>query len=183
MLVILNVCDYWHCQSLVESKCITLILAHIIISTVTYWEESRRPTYDITYVQYSLFCSVICFRLHMCHPDQLTTVTLLYENQQHIKGIILFMSNKVYVPHLCTAGVEVPMVCFSPWYLVLSTLFVLTSLLYQIISLHKLNQLSYYFPHIKRELCKHHLCDPESARLLSSESSELTYKFSATNYR
>ena len=51
--------------------------------------------------------------------------TLLYENQQYIKGIILFISNKVYVPHLSTVGVEVSKVCFSPWYLVLSTLFVL----------------------------------------------------------
>ena len=52
--------------------------------------------------------------------------TLLYENQQYIKGIILFMSNKVYVPHFSTVGVEVSKVCFSPWYLVLSTLFFLT---------------------------------------------------------
>ena len=28
--------------------------------------------------------------------------TLLYENQQYIKGIIVFMSKKVYVPHLST---------------------------------------------------------------------------------
>ena len=52
--------------------------------------------------------------------------TLLYENQQYIEGIILFMSNIVYVPHLSTARVEVSKVCLSPRYLVLSTLFVLT---------------------------------------------------------
>ena len=52
--------------------------------------------------------------------------TLLFENQQYIKGIIVFMSKKVYVSHLSTVGVEVSKVCFSPWYLVLSTLFVLT---------------------------------------------------------
>ena len=52
--------------------------------------------------------------------------TLLYKNQQYIKGSILFISNKVYVPHLSTVGVEVSKVCFSPWYLVLLTLFVLT---------------------------------------------------------
>ena len=39
---------------------------------------------------------------------------LLYENQQYIKGIIVFMSKKVYVPHLSTVGVEVSKVCFSP---------------------------------------------------------------------
>ena len=52
--------------------------------------------------------------------------TLLYENQHYIKGNILFMSNKVYVPHLSKVWVEVSKVCFSPWYLVLSILFVLT---------------------------------------------------------
>ena len=50
--------------------------------------------------------------------------TLLYVNQQYMKGIIVFMSKKGYVPHLSTVGVEVSNVCFSPWYLVLSTLFV-----------------------------------------------------------
>ena len=52
--------------------------------------------------------------------------TLLYENQQYIKGIIVFMWKKVYIPHLSIVGVVVSKVCFSPSYLVLSTLFVLT---------------------------------------------------------
>ena len=51
--------------------------------------------------------------------------TLLYENQQYIKGIIVFMEKKVYVLHLRTVGVGVSKVCLSPWYLVLPTLFVL----------------------------------------------------------
>ena len=105
--------------------------------------------------------------------------TLLYENQQYIKGIILFMSNKVYVPNLCTVRVvfrSVDPVCFN------------ISPLYQIISSHQFHQLSYYIPHFKRELCKHHVRDPESTRLrkkylLSFTSSELTYNFSAINYR
>ena len=33
--------------------------------------------------------------------------TLLFENQQYIKGIIVFMSKNFYVPHLSTVGVEV----------------------------------------------------------------------------
>ena len=37
--------------------------------------------------------------------------------------------------------------------------------LYQIISSHQFHQLSYYIPHLKRELCKHHVRDPESTRL------------------
>ena len=37
--------------------------------------------------------------------------------------------------------------------------------LYQIISSHQFQQLSYYIPHCKRELCKHHVRDPESTRL------------------
>ena len=49
-----------------------------------------------------------------------------YMKTNNISGIILFMSNKVYVPHLSTAGVEVSKVCLSPWYLVQSTLIVLT---------------------------------------------------------
>ena len=48
--------------------------------------------------------------------------TLLYENQQYIKGMIVFMSKKVHVPHLSTVGVKVSKVCFSPWYLVLFVL-------------------------------------------------------------
>ena len=37
--------------------------------------------------------------------------------------------------------------------------------LYQIISSHPFHQLSYYIPYFKRELCKHHVRDPESTRL------------------
>ena len=40
--------------------------------------------------------------------------TLLYENQQYIKSIMLLMSNKIYVPHLSTVGVDVSKVCVSP---------------------------------------------------------------------
>ena len=62
------------------------------------------------------------------------------------------------------------------------------SLLYQFISSHQFHQPSYYISHFKRELCKHHVRDPESTRLrkkhlLSPISSELTCSFSATNYR
>ena len=108
-----------------------------------------------------------------------------------IKGIIVFMAKKIYVPHLSTVGVEVSKVCFSLWYLVLSTLFVLTYHPCIISSLHlhlQFQQLSYYIPHFKRELCKHHVRDSGSTRLrkkylLNSTSSELTCNFSATNYR
>ena len=60
--------------------------------------------------------------------------------------------------------------------------------LYQIISSHQFQQLRYYIPHLKRELCKHHVRDPESTRLrkkhfLSSTLSELTYNLSKRNYR
>ena len=37
--------------------------------------------------------------------------------------------------------------------------------LYQIISSHQFQQLSYYIPHCKRELCNYHVRDPESTRL------------------
>ena len=37
--------------------------------------------------------------------------------------------------------------------------------LYEIISSHQFEQLSYYIPHFKRELGKHHVRDPESTRL------------------
>ena len=37
--------------------------------------------------------------------------------------------------------------------------------LYQIISSHQFHQLSYYIPHLKQELCKHHVRDPENTRL------------------
>ena len=37
-----------------------------------------------------------------------------YMKTSNIKGIILFMSNKVNVPHLSTAGLEVSKVCLSP---------------------------------------------------------------------
>ena len=59
-----NVCDYWH---FFESECIALILTLIIMSTVTYWEESRRwlVKHHIRTI-HSLFYSVICFHLHVC---------------------------------------------------------------------------------------------------------------------
>ena len=115
--------------------------------------------------------------------------TLLYDKQQYIKGIILFMSNTVYVPHLSTVGVEVSRVCPPP--LVSRSVDPVCfniSPLYQIIYSHQFYQLSYYIPHFKQELCKHHVRDPESTRLrkkhlLSSTSSKLTYNLSATNYR
>ena len=91
---------------------------------------------------------------------------LLYENQQYIKGIIVFMSKKVYVPNLSTVGVEVSKVCSSP--LVSRSVdpvcFNIPPL-YQIITSHQFQQLSYYIPHFKRELCEHHVRDPESTRL------------------
>ena len=76
-LTVINVCDYWHFQLLVWSKWIALMLTHIIMSTVTYWEESRTwlVKHHIRTIR-SLFYSVICFHLHLCRPDQLTTVSL-----------------------------------------------------------------------------------------------------------
>ena len=73
-LTVINVCDYWHFQLLVWSKWIALMLTHIIMSTVTYWEESRTwlVKHHIRTIR-SLFYSVICFHLHLCRPDQLTT--------------------------------------------------------------------------------------------------------------
>ena len=84
----------------------------------------------------------------------------------YVKGSIVFMSKKVYVPNLSTVGVEVLKVC--------SSLLVSRSVdpvcfnispLYQIITSHQFQQLSYYIPHFKRELCEHHVRDPESTRL------------------
>ena len=45
--------------------------------------------------------------------------------------------------------------------------------LYQIISSHHFHQLSYYIPHLKRELCKHHVPDPESTKLRKKTFPEL----------
>ena len=45
--------------------------------------------------------------------------------------------------------------------------------LYQIISSHQFHQLSYYIPHLKQELCKHHVHDPESTRLRKKTFPEL----------
>ena len=57
----------------------------------------------------------------------LMACSVIYENQQYINlGIILFMSNKVYVPHLSTVGGGGIKCMISPWYHVLSTLFMLT---------------------------------------------------------
>ena len=115
--------------------------------------------------------------------------TLLYENQQYIKGIIEFMSKKSLrhtFRHSWSGGVKgmfLPLVSRS-----VDPVCINISPLYQIISSHQFHQLSYYIPHFKRELCKHHVRDPESTRLRkkhrpSSTSSELTCNFSATNYR
>ena len=79
-------------------------------------------TYNTLPVLFSDLLSSSCVVVHISS----LLAKLLYENQQYIKGIIVFMSKKVYVPHLSTVGVEVSKVCFSPWYLVLSTLFALT---------------------------------------------------------
>ena len=68
-LTVSNVCDYWHFQSLVESKCVALILTFIIMSTVTYWEESC--TFLVKHhirTIHPLFYSVICFHLHVWSP-------------------------------------------------------------------------------------------------------------------
>ena len=157
------------------------------MSKVTYWEESFTWRQTSIRTIHSLFYSVIS---RVVGQISSLLATSLYENHQYIKDIIVFMSNKdivfmsnkVYVPHLSTAGVEVSKVCFSPWYLVLSTLFVLTY------PTCIRSPLRYYIPHFKRELCRHHVRDPESTRLrkkhlLSSTSSELTYNFPSTNYR
>ena len=75
------------------------------------------------------------------------------------------MSNKVYVPHVSTAGIEVSKVCFSPWYLVMSTLFVLTYHPSIRSSLHINFTSLAIITHFKRELYKHHVRDLESTRL------------------
>ena len=43
--------------------------------------------------------------------------------------------------------------------------------LYQIISSHHFHQLSYYIPHFKRELFKHHVRDPESSDQAQTKAS------------
>ena len=48
-----------------------------------------------------------------------------------------------------------------------------TGSVYQIISSHQFHQLSYYIPHFKRELCKHHVRDPESTRIRKKTSPDL----------
>ena len=80
--------------------------------------------------------------------------TLLYGNQQYIKGIIVPGSHveKSLHPTFPTVGVEVSKVCFSPWYLVLSTLFVLTYHPCIRSSLHiNFTSLAIISPHFKRE--------------------------------
>ena len=146
-----------------------------VLRRITYVTCQTSHTYNTLPV---LFSNLLPSSRVIAHISSLLA-TLLYENQQYIKGIILFTPNKIYVPYFNTIGVG------CRWYFVLSTLYVLTSLLYQIISSHQFHQLSYYILHFKRELCKHHVRDSESTRLrkkhlLSSTSGELTYNFSAT---
>ena len=115
--------------------------------------------------------------------------TLLYENQQYIKGIIVFMSIKSLCPTFeyswggDVKGMFLPLVSRS-----VDHVYFNISPLYQIISSHQFHQLSYYIPHFKLELCKHHVRDSESTMLrknhvLSSTSSVVTCNFSVTNYR
>ena len=93
-----------------------------VLRRITYLTCQTSHTYNTLPVLFSNLLSSLCVVARISS----LLATLLYENQQYIKGIIIFMSKKVYVPHLKTVGVEVSNVCFSPWYLVLSTLFVLT---------------------------------------------------------
>ena len=44
----------------------------------------------------------------------------------NISKVPLYSCQNFFTSHMSTVGVEVSKVCFSPWYLVLSTLFVLT---------------------------------------------------------
>ena len=93
-----------------------------VLTRITYVTCQTSHTYNIILV---LFSNLLPSSRVIDQISSLLLATLLYENQQYIKGIIVFMSKKVYVPHLSTVGVEVSKVCFSPCYLVLSTLFVL----------------------------------------------------------
>ena len=101
-------------------------------------------------------------------------VTLSYENQQYIKGIIVIMSKKslgLTFEYSWGGGVKgmfLPLVFRS-----VNPVCLNISPLYQIISPHQFHQLSNYIPHFKRELCKHHVRDPESTRLRQQTSPEL----------
>ena len=98
------------------------------------------------------------------------------------------MSNKVYAPHLSRLQLGWRWQRYvSPlgisFLVCRSCLFYHITLKYQIIYSHQFHQLSYYTPHFKRELCKHHVRDHESTRhrkkyLVSSASSESTCNFS-----
>ena len=100
--------------------------------------------------------------------------TLLFENQQYIKGNIVFMQKNTLRPTFEYSwgggfkGMFLPLVSRSvdPVYFNISPL-------YQIISSHQFHQLSYYIPHLKRELCERHVRDPESTRLRKKTFPEL----------
>ena len=90
------------------------------MSTVTYVTCQTSHTYNTLSV---LFSNLLPSSRVVAHISSLLATLLHFKG---IKGIIVFMAKKIYVPHLSTVGVEVSKVCFSLWYLVLSTLFVLT---------------------------------------------------------
>ena len=131
----------------------------------------------------------------MCRPDQLTTGNIIIWKNIYQRYHTIHVKRTKFTSHIWVAylvGVEVSKVCFSLWYLVLSTLFASTYHPCIRSSFLHINFTSWaiiYIPHFKRELYKHHvgLRDPESTSLrkkylLSSTSSELTYNFSATKY-
>ena len=82
-----------------------------ILRKITYVTYQTSHTYNTLPV---LFSNLLPSSPVVAQIGSLLT-TLLYENQQYIKGNIVFMLKKVYVQHLSTVGVEVSKVCFSPW--------------------------------------------------------------------
>ena len=94
-----NVCNYWHFQSLVKSKCIALILTLTIMSTVTYCKESRTwlvKHHTRTIYSYNilvLFSNLLPSSPVVAKISSLLA-TLLYEYQKLRDHVPLFLHDK-----------------------------------------------------------------------------------------
>ena len=162
-----NVCDYWHFQSLMHSSD-TDAHNHVNSTEKNHVRDLSNITSYNTFPV--LFSNLLPSSRVVAQISSLLAI-LLYENQQYIKRIIVSMSKKSLRPAFDYSwgggvkGMFLPLisrsvdpVCFN------------ISPLYQNISSHQYHQLSYYIPHFKRELCKHHVRDPKSTRLRKSIS-------------
>ena len=69
-----------------------------VLRRITYVTCQTSHTYNTLSVLFRNLLPSSCVSPRSAHYWQ------HYYNQHYIKGIILFMSNKVYVPHLSTAG-------------------------------------------------------------------------------